>query len=135
MFSAIAQLGVALLRGGVGDIIDNWQHRKEQEKKAEHIRKMKVITGDQKYDIKALEHAGWKDEYLLVLFSWPFIGYGFGAMMLVFDNDDRLIEATNKFFELIKGAPEEYWYVMGGIIISVYGLKDLFRGVVNKISK
>lgn len=135
MFSTIAQGIVAILSGGVKEMVSDWQRRKKEEKAAQHERKMEVIKGDQAYDIKALEHAGWKDEYLLVLFSWPFIGYGFGAMMLVFDNDDRLIEATNKFFELIKGAPEEYWYVMGGIIISVYGLKDLFRGVVNKISK
>jgi len=117
-----------------------WQdHEKEKQELKNDLEKAKlqkekqVIEGDQQYDITALQESGFKDEYLMIVFTSPLLGYIVGSLEHVYNGDDRLLQATDKFFTEFQHLPSEYMMILGGIIIATYGLKDIFRSMAPKI--
>lgn len=124
---------LALIFGGVTEALSTWQKRKREEKEAQHERKLAVIKGDQNYDTIALQTSGWSDEYMMVLFTSPFFMFAFGGVELAFWGSNKFITAGTEFFKALDGVPEYYWYIIGGMLIAKFGLKDIFRGMAHKI--
>lgn len=95
---------------------------------AKHRRKLKVITGEQDWDsIQAANSAGsWKDEFLTVFFSMPFMIPFWAALV----GDEELLDRVNRAFVVLDtNVPSEYWYIMSAIVAASFGLKSIVKGV------
>lgn len=124
---------LSLIFGGVTEALARWQRHRSEEKEAQHERKMAVIKGDQQYDTMALQTSGWADEYMILIFTSPFIMNVLGSFELAFWASDKFFQASRMFFAELDNVPEYYWYIIGGMLIAKFGLKDIFRGMAHKI--
>ena len=72
------------------------------------------------YDTKAQANmAGtWKDEYLILLHTFPIWGYGIPSV--------KLHEGLDKIWDKFQSAPYWWWLIYIGIIASTFGLRWLF---------
>lgn len=86
----------------------------------------------------------WKDEFVLIVFSTPFIISFVPAIIAVYqvfteDKDVNYItEAIKKSWENVSLAPDWYQYLLIGIVAGIYGLRWMFSYITpnkNKIVK
>lgn len=105
-----------------------YMDRKKEEAQAKHERKLKVIKGEQDWDMIQAQNSGesWKDEFItLVVFS-PFIGMFCAVLFGDVEMVERFKEA---FIVLDTEVPEEYWYLLSAITAASFGIKKIVEGV------
>jgi len=119
---------IGTLVGAISAPVTQWVKNRGEVAMAKHTRKLKVITGEQDWDqINAANAAGsWKDEFLTVFFSIPFMVPFYAAIT----GDDILLSRVETAFEILDTqVPEEYWYIMSAIVAASFGIKSLVKGV------
>jgi hypothetical protein len=99
---------------------------------ATHQRKLKVITGEQTWDEIQAENSrdSWKDEYLTVLFTLPFILEGYAVLF----DDDEMQSRLAIMYMNIGNIPPEYWAGLGVIVSASFGVRK-FNSVLQTIRK
>lgn len=114
--------------GGIFGIGKQYMQRKQEEAQAKHERKLKVIKGEQDWDMIQAKNSGesWKDEFItLVVFS-PFIG----MFVAVLFGDVEMVERFKQAFIVLDSeVPEEYWYLLSAITAASFGIKKIVEGV------
>lgn len=114
--------------GMIASPVTQWIKNKGELNMAEHKRKLTVITGEQSWDqIQASNSSGsWKDEFLCVFFSIPFMIPFYAAIV----GDDALILRVDTAFNILDTrVPAEYWYIMSAIVAASFGIKSVVNGV------
>ena len=81
------------------------------------------------YDTKAMENmkTSWKDEYLILLHTFPIWGYGVPS--------SELHEGLDRIWFQFNQAGYWWWICYIGIIASTFGLRWLFNNRVDKMIK
>ena len=88
--------------------------------KTQHIHNMVETrqAADIQWEIKSIENSGWKDEYILLLFSIPLV-------MCFIPGLDVYVSAG---FNSLKGTPEWYQWAICIMVGSAYGVKKFADG-------
>jgi len=119
-----------LLGGGAISLVQTWldNRKKKAETKAEAERivimsdaqiKQKMATGEIDYNItaqKQMEHS-WKDEYLTIILSLPFIGSFIPTVQ------DYVMVGWG----YVTKAPQWYQMAFMGVIVASFGLRGWFK--------
>jgi len=110
-------LGLGNILGPIAGLASSWIDGKTAVQKAKATKDLKIATGDIDWDLEAMKatQASWKDEYLVLLLSGPFI--------LSFCGDwGREIAAAG--FTALDLAPSWYSYSLGVVIAASFGIKS-----------
>lgn len=99
--------------GVVAGIFNSWLDRRGRVKEAETQAQIENAG-------KVIENSGWKDEYIVLIWSMP-------AIMAFIPGAQ---EFSEKGFENLAEAPE--WYIIGWVSISlaIYGLKPATKSII-----
>jgi len=106
----------------------SYMDERKEIKAAKHQRELKHITGEQEWDTLQAKNSGesWKDEYLTLIFTSPFVimfvGVLFDVPMLI----DRMRDA---FHVVDQDIPDEYWYLLSVIVAASFGVKSVIKGI------
>lgn len=93
--------------------------KKREKNQALHEREIALIKSDTDYNHEALRAEGWKDEYLTLILSLPFLTFFTGAIFKL----PSLTEGTHEFFVAMSEAPEWYQWAFLGMVAAIFGLK------------
>lgn len=106
--------------GPVAGLASSWVEGKTAAQKAKATRDLKIATGEIDWDIEAIKatQSSWKDEYLVLLLSGPFI--------LSFCGDWGRDIAEAGFIALSQ-APQWYTYSLGVVIAASFGIKSVTK--------
>lgn len=107
-------------------VVEGWQERKNAQltsdlriveaKTQATIKRLEVgQTADIAWENLSIEKSGWKDEYLLILFSIPLV-------MCFVPGWDKYVTAG---FESLKGTPDWYQWAIGIMVASAYGYRKI----------
>lgn len=112
-----------IIIGGLSGVITNWFTTKQKKQEAEtekYIAELKSITD---YDTQAQRNMNntWKDEYLIIIHTFPIWGY------LI--PNDGLIERLDLLWDKFEQAPNWWWWIYLGMVISTFGLRFMFKGI------
>jgi len=108
-------LGTVL--NSVGGLATSYIEGKTAVKKAEATKNLKIATGEIDWDLEAMKatQSSWKDEWLTILLSFPFI--------LSFCGDwGREMAAAG--FSALEQAPSWYSYSLGVVIAASFGIRS-----------
>ena len=99
------------LVSGVFDIGKQYFANKAEKSKAKHEQELAVIKGDQTWDeIQARNsNDSWKDEYLTIVITSPFIAMFLAAVL---DNREMVDRIGEAFVILQSEVPEQYWTLL-----------------------
>ena len=115
------------LVSGVFDIGKQYFTNKAEKSKAKHEQEIAVIRGDQKWDEIQARNSGdsWKDEYLTVVITSPFI-----AMFLAAVLDDRaMVQRIGEAFIILQSeVPDQYWSLLIIAFGASFGVKGVIKG-------
>jgi len=101
--------------------------------KAEIERAKSLAKAEAEYDNYAqiAMKTSWKDEYLVLVISFPFIiSFGTPFISVFFGVD--LTPQLAKAWQLVGAAPEWYQYIFMGIVVATFGLRWMVKGRLNK---
>jgi hypothetical protein len=105
-----------------------WFANRAAKSQAKHERDIKVIEGDQDWDKIQAKNSGdsWKDEYLTIVVTAPFIAMFIAA---VFDNMEMVGRIEQAFAIIKTKIPEEYWTLLYVCFAASFGVKGIIKGV------
>ena len=97
-------------------------HRREKSQ-AKHERKVKEITGEISVQQSRIADmaTSWKDEYLAIIISLPFLAVFWYALT----GNPEGIQRVKDAFEAMNSLPEWYRWAFLGIIGGVFGLRGV----------
>jgi hypothetical protein len=109
---------------GVLGLGKTYMNNKAEEKAAVHKRKITQIKGDQDWDAIQAANSGnsWKDEYLTVILTSPFVCM---FLAVVLDLPEVLGRFKEAFVVLDTNVPDEYWYLLSVVVAASFGLKKV----------
>ena len=115
------------LVSGVFDIGKQYFANKAEKSKAKHEQELAVIKGDQTWDeIQARNsNESWKDEYLTIVITSPFIAMFLAA---VFDDREMVNRIGEAFVILQNEVPEQYWTLLIIAFGASFGVKGVIKG-------
>lgn len=120
---------VTTLLSGVKDYFT----RKQEIKHAEHEAQLKRITENEqsasRLDELSIASRSWKDEYLLLLVTFPIIVIFSGVLT---GNEDWVRLIGEAFTQLKETTPEYYWWALGLVYIDTFGFRRMFRVAVEQ---
>jgi len=95
---------------------------------AKHQRELKHITGEQEWDTLQAKNSGesWKDEYLTLIFTSPFVIMFVGVL---FDVPMLIVRMKEAFNVVDQDIPDEYWYLLSVIVAASFGVKSVIKGI------
>jgi len=113
---------------GIFGIGETYLKNKGEIKKAEHERKLKHISGEQEWDMEQAKNSGesWKDEYLTLIFTSPFVILFVGVL---FDVPMLIVRMKEAFVVIDTEVPTEYWYLLSVIVAASFGVKSVIKGI------
>ncbi len=116
---------------GFTQFISGWFDNKNALRKAELKYQIKALSAESDYDMEAqrnMRHT-WKDEYLIILHTFPIWGYIIPSA--------ELTKRLDLLWIKLGSAPEWWWGIYVGIVISTFGLRFMFKkGLLNgKLTK
>lgn len=111
------------LFSGITGLIQGWFTTKQKKQEAELQKYITDLNATSDYDLQAQKNmqSSWKDEYLILIHTFPIWGYIFPSEELT----SRLDILWNKFNE----APDWWWWIYLGMIISTFGLRFMFKNL------
>lgn len=129
-----------ILTGGFSFLSEWWKGKQEQAKQELAIQqaqantinqiKLKQVSGEVDNDAISLEDMknGWKDDWLLILFSMPLIAMFVSPFLDLFmmEGDYQqgmLAQAAMQALHNLDAAPDFYTYIMTVIVMVVYGYR------------
>jgi len=109
---------------GVVGLGKTYMNNKAEEKQAIHKRKLTSIKQEGNWDeIQARNsNNSWKDEYLTIILTLPFVGM---FLAVVFDNTEMIIRFQTAFMVLKQDVPQEYWYLLSVVVAASFGVKKI----------
>lgn len=112
-----------LISGGLGLVKDHFK-QKQEEKQAVHERKLTKIKQDADWDTIQAQNSGnsWKDEYLAIILTSPFIAM---FLAVVFGAEEMVQRFKVAFQVLDTEVPDEYWYLLAVVVASSFGVKKV----------
>jgi hypothetical protein len=115
------------LVSGVFDIGKQYFANKAEKSKAKHEQELAVIKGDQTWDeIQARNsNDSWKDEYLTIVITSPFIAMFLAAVL---DNREMVNRIGEAFVILQSEVPEQYWTLLIIAFGASFGVKGVIKG-------
>jgi hypothetical protein len=116
---------------GLFGIGKQYLSNKAEKSQAKHKREVEHIKGDQAWDIEQAKNSGesWKDEYLTIITTAPFVTM-FTAAALGYDAVvDRMAHA---FDVLTQNVPPLYWQLLLICYAASFGVKGLVKWFNNK---
>ena len=113
---------------GLFSLGKQWFQNRAEKAQAKHERDVAVIKGDQDWDAIQAENSGdsWKDEYLTVIITAPFIAMFLAA---VFNEPEMVNRIRDAFIVLKEKVPEEYWTLLYVAFAASFGVKGIVKGV------
>ena len=116
-FTAVAKLG------------ETYLNNKGAEAQAKSAQKIKKLSGTQSWEEKQADasNGSWKDEYLTVLITIPFI-MRFGATFV----SDAAAKRVDEAIAALNTMPTEYWYLMSATFAAAFAIKGI-PAAVNKM--
>jgi len=93
--------------------------KKREKNQAVHERELSLIKSDTDYNHEALRSEGWKDEYITIILSLPFVSFFVGTVFQI----QTLTDGTHEFFVAMEKAPDWYQWAFLGMIAAIFGLK------------
>lgn len=107
----------SVITGGITDIVGGWFKTKQEKQKLEAEITKQQITGSDDYDLQAQRNmkTSWKDEYLILVHTFLIWGYGIPS--------ESLHKALDNVWLKLAGAPDWWWYIYAGMVISTFGLR------------
>lgn len=100
--------------------LDN-RAKKAQAKNDQEVTLIKQAGSWEEIHARGSQHS-WKDEFLLVVLTSPFIILFYGALT----NNQELIDRTkNAFIVIDETVPAEYWYLFGVAVAATFGVKKV----------
>lgn len=113
---------------GLFSVGKQYLSNKAEKAQAKHERDVAVIKGDQDWDAIQAENSGdsWKDEYLTIVITSPFIVMFVAAVW----GDMEMVNRFKDAFIIIKTqVPEEYWTLLYVAFAASFGVKGIIKGV------
>lgn len=115
------------LISGIFGIGKTYLKNKAEKSQAKHERDITVIKGDQDWDMIQAQNSGdsWKDEYLTIIITAPFIVMFTAAAF----NEMEVVSRLEQAFAIIKTRiPEEYWTLLYVTFAASFGVKGIIKG-------
>jgi len=113
---------------GLFSLGKSYMDERKEVKAAEHQRTLKHITGEQEWDTLQAKNSGdsWKDEYLTLIFTSPFVILFVGVL---FDVPELIVRMKEAFIVIDTEVPTEYWYLLSVIVAASFGVKSVIKGI------
>jgi len=119
-----------LIASGITGIINTWFTTKQKKQQAETDKYIAELNATTEYDTQAqrnMQHT-WKDEYLILLHTFPIWGY-------IITSDD-LASRLDILWLKFESAPQWWWWIYMGMVVSTFGLRWMVKGFgVPKLGK
>jgi len=109
--------------GGIFGAGKQYLSNRAEKAQAKHEREVMVIKGEQDWEEIQAEASkdSWKDEFLTVVTTAPFI-LMFGAA--AWGNEEMVARFKEAFLVLKTDVPAEYWYLLGLCYAASFGIKS-----------
>ena len=106
-----------LITGGLTSIFTSWMENRTKLKTAKLEKEIKELDATSDYDITAQQNMkhSWKDEYLIILHTFPIWGYLLPS--------EELTIRLDTLWTKLEGAPDWWWGIYIGMVISTFGLR------------
>jgi len=116
------------LISGIFGIGERLIKNKAEKAQAKHEREVAVIKGDQEWDQIQATNSGesWKDEYLTIIITAPFVAMFLAAVCNNMEMVDRIRDA---FVIIQTNIPEQYWTLLFVAFAASFGVKGIVKGV------
>jgi hypothetical protein len=113
---------------GLFSVGKQYLSNKAEKSQAKHERDVAVIKGDQDWDAIQAENSGesWKDEYLTIVITSPFIAMFIAA---VWGNMEMVTRIRDAFVIIKEQVPDEYWTLLYVAFAASFGVKGIIKGV------
>jgi len=117
--------------GGLFSLATEWFTQKREEKKAIHQAKMARVQQEGNWEEIMAEGSlsSWKDEYLTIIFTMPFLLLWVSALFDI----PWLADRVERAFQIVNQViPAEYWWLLGAIAAASFGIRklsDLFSNI------
>ena len=113
---------------GLFDIGKQNLGNKAEKAQAKHEQEVAVIKGDQQWDQIQAQNSGdsWKDEFLTVVITSPFVAMFIAS---VFGDMDMVERLSDAFIILQTNVPEQYWTILYVAFAASFGVKGVLKGV------
>jgi len=113
---------------GLFDIGKQYLGNKAEKAQAKHEQEVAVIKGDQQWDQIQAQNSGdsWKDEFLTVVITSPFVAMFIAS---VFGDMDMVERLSDAFIILQTNVPEQYWTLLYVAFAASFGVKGVLKGV------
>lgn len=123
-----------LLAGPIVNTITGYFTHKTRLAEVNRARELTIAAGEVQWETEAIKAsaASWKDEYVLLFLSIPFIIIFWGIMFDMMFLVDRTRDAFIMMEEVV---PEYWWYMFGGVVAASVGIKGLANGVKSMMKK
>lgn len=111
-----------IIASGVTSLISGWFETKKQKQKAEADFATAQLNSVSDYDNLAQKNMqnSWKDEYLILIHTFPWWGYIIPS--------DELTARLDLLWAKMDTLPEWWWYIYLGMVISTFGLRWMIQG-------
>lgn len=112
-----------LLFGGISELVGGWFTDRRQKREAETQRYIADLNATTNYDLEAQKNMrhSWKDEYLIILHTFPWWGY-------IIPSDD-LTQRLDLLWSKMDTLPDWWWWIYLGMVISTFGLRFMFKSI------
>jgi hypothetical protein len=116
---------------GIFGVGKQYLSNKAEKAQAKHEREVTIIKGDQKWDEIQAKNSGesWKDEYLTVILTSPFVAMFLAAVL---DEPEMVMRISDAFMVLKSDVPDEYWMLLSVVVAASFGMKkvvDVIKGI------
>lgn len=108
--------------GGITSLVSGWFETKKQKQQAEADYATAQLNSVSDYDIQAQKNMqnSWKDEYLILIHTFPWWGYIIPS--------DELTSRLDLLWSKMDSMPDWWWYIYLGMVISTFGLRWMIQG-------
>ncbi len=115
----------SVLISGITELIKSYFSVKSQAIKTKADRELRIEENVSDYDLQAMKNMQhtWKDEYLIAIHTFPIWGY-------LIPSDD-LTTRLNMLWYKLGTAPDMWWAIYIGIVISTFGLRWMSSRLMN----
>lgn len=123
-----------LIGGPVVSTVTSYFTHKAKIAEVNRERELKIASGEVEWDIAQARASAnsWKDEYVLLFLSIPFIIIFWGVM---WDLPFLVERARDAFIMMEEVVPEYWWYMFGGVVAASVGIKSIATGVSSMMKK
>ncbi len=115
----------SVITSGITSLVGGWFKTKQEKQKADAELQMQRQQGSDDYDIQAQRNmkTSLKDEYLILVHTFMIWGYGIPS--------PELHTALDNVWTRLAAAPEWWWYIYAGMVISTFGLRFMSNRILN----